>query len=121
MNVRFPLCSSILFIIIIISFWKIDFSLTISRSLKGRERSLSIDLCINIARWTARCTPFCRVFRRCDIIVPPNVSARFPFFPLPLFHLGLSLVLFPLFCTQQRRAISISILVCLVFFLHVYT
>lgn len=74
-----------------------------------------------LARWTARYTPFCRVFRRCDIIVPPNVSARFPFFPLPLFHLGLSLVLFPLFCTQQRRAISISILVCLVFFLHVYT
>lgn len=66
-------------------------------------------------------TSVCQVFRRCDIIVPPNVSARLPFFPLPLFHFGLSLVLFPLFCTQQRRAISISILVCLVFFLHVYT
>ncbi|PWY85438.1 hypothetical protein BO83DRAFT_8428 [Aspergillus eucalypticola CBS 122712] len=26
-------------------------------------------------------TSVCQVFRRCDIIVPPNVSARFPFFP----------------------------------------
>ncbi|RDH33006.1 hypothetical protein BDQ94DRAFT_36332 [Aspergillus welwitschiae] len=51
MNVRFPLCSSILFII---TFWKIDFSLTISRSLKGRERSLSIDLCINIGTLLSR-------------------------------------------------------------------